>query len=165
MFAPGHSWPGGPSLDAVSFSDNPLKILLRICIIVPEQEEEKRMSYVEIVKSEEGITLKLTHVGRIELREYRIDTGAGPDWSNRHDVIFADLLKDHLANGWEIIQPEEIGALTAAPILSDSVTRDDSGNLLKVDQVYWFPDYAVRSELDELYENGEVFFPAAEETA
>jgi hypothetical protein len=161
MFAPGHSWPGGPSLDAVSFSDNPLKILLRICIIVPEQEEEKRMSYVEIVKSEEGIMLKLTPAGQEELAEYRIPEG----WSHSPDSLLADMLEDHLANGWEFIQPEEIGALTAAPILSDSAERDDQGNLVKVDQVYWFPDYAVRSELEELYEKGEVFFPAAKETA
>ena len=121
------------------------------------------MSYVEIVKSIEGITLKLTPLGRAELKDLRID--GGMNWAKSHDSILADMLEDHLCNGWEFIQPEEIGALTAAPILSDSVTRDDSGNLLKVDQVYWFPDYAVRSELDELYENGEVFFPAAEETA
>jgi len=119
------------------------------------------MSYVEIVKSVEGITLRLTPEGQEELAEYRIPEG----WSHSPDMLFADMLEDHLCNGWEFIQPEEIGALTAAPILSDSAERDDQGNLVKVDQVYWFPDYAVRSELDELYENGEVFFPAAEETA
>jgi hypothetical protein len=119
------------------------------------------MSYVEIVKSEDGIALKLTPEGREELSSYRIPEG----WSHSPDRLLADMLEDHLCNGWEFIQPEEIGALTSSPILSDSAERDDFGKLLKVDQVYWFPDYAVRSELDELYENGEVFFPAAKETA
>ena len=118
------------------------------------------MSYIEIVKSAEGITLKLTELGRAELKDFRID--GGTCWAKSQDSILADLLEDHLCNGWEFIRPEEIGALTAAPILTDSAVRDDQGKLLSVEQVYWFPDYAVRCELDELMENGEVFFPGVE---
>jgi hypothetical protein len=120
------------------------------------------MSYIEIEKSEDGITLKLTPEGREELKDLRID--GGMNWAKSHDAIFADMLEDHLVNGWEFIPPEDIGALTASPILSDEVVRDDSGMLVSLGQVYWFPDYAVRSELDELYEAGEVFFPAAKES-
>jgi hypothetical protein len=120
------------------------------------------MSYIQIVKCAEGITLKLTPEGREELRDCR---RSGGGWSKGTDDLLHDLLEYQLCNGWEFIPPEDIGALTSAPILSDEAERDDHGNLTKLGQVYWFPDYAVRSELDELYENGEVFFPAAKEYA
>jgi hypothetical protein len=121
------------------------------------------MSYVEIVKGRDGITLKLTPAGREELAEHKTADG----WDRGTVCLLADLLEDHLANGWEFLLPEEVGALTAAPILSDNAMRDDSGKLVSVGvgDVYWFPDYAVRSELDELYEKGEVLFPRAEEVA
>jgi hypothetical protein len=117
------------------------------------------MSYIEIVKNPNGITLKLTPAGREELQS-RMGPGGG--WVKCLRSILADLLEDHLANGWEFIEPAEIGALTSAPILSDEVERDDEGKLVWLGNVYWFPDYAVRCELEEMLENGEVFFPAAE---
>jgi hypothetical protein len=64
-------------------------------------------------------------------------------------ALFA-LLEDHLCNGWEMVPPEDIGALTAAPILSDEITRDDQGQVTEAGRVYWFPDYAVRDEIEEL---------------
>ena len=118
------------------------------------------MSYIEIVKSKEGITLKLTPEGREELQSCQRSDGG---WSKGTDYILADLLEDHLANGWEMVPPEDIGALTSAPILSDEVERDDFGKITKVGRVYWFPDYAVTCELEELLEKGEVFFPAGQE--
>jgi len=117
------------------------------------------MSYIEIVKSEEGITLKLTPEGRGELLEHRQEDG----WDKGTNYILGDLLEDHFANGWEWILPEDIGALTSAPILSEEVERDEEGKLVSVGRVYWFPDYAVRCELEELLEKGEVFFPAGQE--
>lgn len=115
------------------------------------------MSYIEIVKNEDGITLKLTPAGREELLDHR----EGDGWDKPTDSILYDLLEDWLCNGWEMVPPEDIGALTSAPILSDEVERDDNGEITKVGAVYWFPDYAVTCELDVLADNGEVFFPAA----
>jgi hypothetical protein len=60
------------------------------------------------------------------------------------------LLEDHLCNGWEMVQPEDIGALTSAPILSDEIVRDDNGRVVEAGRVYWYPDYAVRDEIEEL---------------
>lgn len=34
------------------------------------------------------------------------------------------VIEWQLGNGWEWLQPEEIGALTNAPLLSDEVRRD-----------------------------------------
>lgn len=121
------------------------------------------MSYIEIVKSEDGITLKLTAEGREELEAHRIDRLSPYNWDKGTDGILYDLLEDWLCNGWEMVPPEDIGALTSAPILSDEVERDDNGEITKVGAVYWFPDYAVTCELDVLADNGEVFFPAAKE--
>jgi len=127
------------------------------------------MSYIEIVKKTEkdyegeGILLKLTKEGREELEAHRIDRLSPHNWDTGTDQILCDLLEYSLCNGWESVPPEDIGALTSAPILSDEITRDDNGNITEIGKVYWFPDYAVRSEIDELADNGEVFFPAAKE--
>jgi hypothetical protein len=76
-----------------------------------------------------------------------------------------DLLADaYVHNGeWEIFgrnDPvrEAIGAMTDAPILSDEVLRDESGSLVHVGRVYWFPNYAVEDPLETLWEKGEVVF-------
>jgi hypothetical protein len=60
------------------------------------------------------------------------------------------LLEDHLCNGWEMVPPEDIGALTAAPILSDEIVRDDDGRVTEAGRVYWYPDYQVKDEIEEI---------------
>ena len=116
------------------------------------------MSYIEIEKTEDGIKLVLTKEGREELEERRDEDG---NYDKPTDSILYDMLEDHLCNGWEMIAPEDIGAMTSAPILSDEVERDDNGGITALGAVYWFPDYAVSCELDELLVNGEVVFPVA----
>jgi hypothetical protein len=49
--------------------------------------------------------------------------------------------------------PEEIGALTSAPIIGET-ERDDNGVLVRTCKVWWYPDYAVRSFVDDLIEWG-----------
>ena len=74
---------------------------------------------------------------------------------------FDDIIDALQSNGdLESIQPEEIGALTSAPIVG-RVERDDQGNILKVDEVYWFPDYQIKDPVEELAANGTVTFPKA----
>lgn len=66
------------------------------------------------------------------------------------------------SNGLNWINPEDIGALTSAPILSDSPCNDDG--TFPVDmKVFWFPEYQVESPLRTLVETGKVVFTAAEE--
>jgi hypothetical protein len=69
-----------------------------------------------------------------------------------------EVFEHQLCNGWEWIRPEEIGALTDAPILSNTVKRDEDGKLVNCDRVYWFPDYAVESPIRTLYNDGKVVF-------
>ena len=75
----------------------------------------------------------------------------------RKDFVSNDFLMElfgeSLANeeyGW--CQPEEIGALTSAPILC---TRDEDGN---VAEAWGFMDYALRSPQEDLLEKGEAIF-------
>ena len=72
------------------------------------------------------------------------------------------LLEDHLCNGWEMVPPEDIGALTAAPILSDEIRRDEEGRVMEVGRVFWYPDYAVRDEIEELRRDLVLVFQGAE---
>ena len=43
-----------------------------------------------------------------------------------------------------------------APIIADGVTHGDDGEITAVGRAWWFPDYAVRSEIDDLWKSGRV---------
>jgi len=102
--------------------------------------------YVDLRKTGDGnLHILLNRSGRrhfADIREQRDAFGINP-------ALYA-LLEDHLCNGWEMVPPEDIGALTAAPILSDEIVRDDDGRVTEAGRVYWYPDYAVRDEIEEL---------------
>lgn len=72
------------------------------------------------------------------------------------------LLEHHLANGWEMVPPKDLGALTSAPILSDEIERDEDGQITAAGRVYWYPDYAVRDEIQELREKISIVFQGVE---
>jgi|DEB0MinimDraft_10_1074344.scaffolds.fasta_scaffold235938_1 hypothetical protein len=61
-----------------------------------------------------------------------------------------EALEHFLCNGWEIIAPEEVGALTDGLIISNDYSRDDLGNLDELGRVFWDADYAVTDTLAEL---------------
>lgn len=115
--------------------------------------------FVEFVKAPAGMIIKLLDAGREFLQEQRDGMG----WRRGTLYIFNDLIEWQLCNGWEVVPPEDIAALTSAPILSDDVERDDRGELQRVGALYWFPAYAVTCEIKELLANGTVFFPRAPE--
>jgi hypothetical protein len=71
-----------------------------------------------------------------------------------------DVLEPMTANSEiQSVRPEEIAALTDAPILSDA-GRDDHGELQMTPEskVWWYPGYATRDPLDDLIEKGETVF-------
>lgn len=72
-----------------------------------------------------------------------------------------EALESNLCNGWEVIAPEECGALTNGIIITDDYDRNDHGNLTHLGTVYWDANYAVRSALDELKAGRTVTFVAA----
>jgi hypothetical protein len=62
--------------------------------------------------------------------------------------------------GYSDVRPEWIGALTDAPIIGEDV--DYETDPPKVEgRVWWFPDYQIRNEIQELIDDGEVTFTLA----
>lgn len=76
------------------------------------------------------------------------DAVAGGDVS---DQSMIDAFEHMTSNGFDWVAPEEIGALTSAPIL-----RYDN-------KVWWYPDYQVRSPMEDLAETGTTTFTLAPE--
>ena len=102
--------------------------------------------YVDLRKTDDGnLSIELTRNGR---RDF--GTIVGERDAHGIHAALCTLLEDHLCNGWEMVPPEDIGALTAAPILSDDILRDEEGRVTEVGRVYWYPNYAVRDEIEEL---------------
>ena len=66
------------------------------------------------------------------------------------DSRLAETIEWQLANGWSLVRPEDVGALTEAPIISEEIDDDDQGNVLKVGTVYWYPEYDVRDPVAQL---------------
>ena len=110
--------------------------------------------HVDLRKTENGdLQILLNATGRRELElieKVRERLGI--------DAALVELLEDHLCNGWELVRPEEIGALTSALLLSDEVDRDEVGEIRAVGRVYWNPDYAVCDEVEQLREKHAVLF-------
>jgi hypothetical protein len=80
-------------------------------------------------------------------------------------AALADILED---TGWApngrlmLVAPEEIAALTDAPILTDDKVVNDDGSAEVPGRVWWFPDYMVVNFLDQLLEKGNTVFHAAQ---
>lgn len=75
------------------------------------------------------------------------------------------LVSEWLHEAFEFIRPEEIGALTDAPILCDCDGLDypDTGDREIRDDaaIYWFPDYMIRDPWADLAWRGRVEFVKA----
>ena len=69
-----------------------------------------------------------------------------------------ELFEYQLCNGWDFVSPEDFGALTEAPILSEEIIYTDEGEVERVGVVYWFPDYMIIDIIEQLIKNGEVVF-------
>lgn len=100
-----------------------------------------------------NLMISLTPEGRAAV-EAAAEQGQNTDSTH----FIHDLFEWQVCNGWEWIAPEEIGALTDAPILSDSADRDEQGRLTKIGKVYWFPNYQIESAVQTLYDTGTVTF-------
>lgn len=79
--------------------------------------------------------------------------------------ILAELLESagYIGNGWAVIAPEDIGALTSAPIVGYMPNYNDDGKVTDAEAIYWFPRYMVESFIDTLLEKSEVLFEKAED--
>lgn len=88
------------------------------------------------------------------------------------DVGFLSDLLD--STGWEpngqlyLVKPEEIGALTQAPIIADDLVLGEHCEVQAIGDVWWFPNYMVEHFGQTLLKHGSVTFthaPALETAA
>lgn len=67
-----------------------------------------------------------------------------------------------LGNGWGQVDPGDIGAMTSDPfIITDDYTVEDDGTVHVYGKLWHFPNYCLRSPLDELREKGETVLTLA----
>ena len=78
------------------------------------------------------------------------------------DVMFlAELLEytDWQGNGRLYqVNPEDVGALTDAPLMTDDCRIEDDGTVQVFGSVWWFPNYMVTNFAEKLIEAGKVVF-------
>lgn len=118
----------------------------------------------------DGLHIKLEPEGREYLESEILDRyiDNSPAWKEPHSVIIWELLERYAVNGGPELLSDgagdynAIGALTGAPIIAYDVERNDRNELINVGDVFWFPNYAVESELETLLEKGEVVFQKGE---
>lgn len=79
------------------------------------------------------------------------------------DSAIVELLEFQLSNGYDMIRPEEIGALTSAPIVGHDVKRDNQGNFIDAKKIWWLADYCTVLVWEELKNGNSVTFQLAEE--
>lgn len=106
-----------------------------------------------IADGKKNLVIKLLPDGREWLTEQADEKG---DQYLDSDDAFHEILERHLCNGWEMIRPEEIAALTDGTILSKDVGRDDDGKLTHLGAVYWHERYQVESPCRVLLDTGEL---------
>lgn len=106
-----------------------------------------------------NLQITLLPEGRTELLELQESKPA--NYLNT-DQCFGELIEYQLGNGWEYVQPEEVGALTDGVLLTNDSQRDDHGKLLKIGRVFWDSNYQVRSAVRDLLEDGVTTFVGRE---
>lgn len=102
-----------------------------------------------------ALTLQIDEEGREELREI-VSRARHLD----HDVL-AEMLDRFQANGMLYpINPEFVFVgLTSAPVITDDIEYDEAGETNVTGNVWWYPDYQIRSFVDDLLQFGSVTFP------
>lgn len=68
-----------------------------------------------------------------------------------------------IGNGWSFIAPEDIGALTAAPIVGYDVDMDDQGTITSAPNVWWYPQYETKDPIEELKSKGSIILQWADD--
>lgn len=106
---------------------------------------------VELEETADGLYIRLTKEGKDEINSFVDKT--------EMDALY-ELTEYQWTNGMlQIVSPEEIGALTDAPILSTdyeyvSENTDDK----EYHNIFWFPNYCIQSVIEILKNTGSVFF-------
>jgi len=71
------------------------------------------------------------------------------------------LMEDHICNGWGLVSPETIGAMTSSPILCDDFIIEDDGTENPQGNIWWFPEYETTNEIEKMFtKEGAIFTKA-----
>ncbi len=96
---------------------------------------------------------------RIELlEEARDDVQEIASQELTADSKLAQVIEWQMSNGWSFVRPEDVAALTDAPIITEDIETDNQGNVLRVGKVYWYPQYDVSDPVAKLLEDGYIDF-------
>lgn len=118
----------------------------------------------------DGLHIRLEPEGKEYLQgeiEERDELTTEIFWGRPYEDVWVELLERYANNGGpELLNMhtedyERIGALTDAPIIGYDVERDDMYDLVGIGRAFWFPRYAIESELEILFDTGEVIFEEA----
>ena len=105
-----------------------------------------------------SLSIKITDEGKTQLEEWKAEDTSAPLCNLEHLVeFFEDIIAD---SSLDWVHPEEIGALTDAPMIGE-VERDDMGEITEVYDLWYFGDYVSWCTLELLDEKGEVLWQHA----
>lgn len=124
--------------------------------------------YLSLAEDKAGsLVLSLKFEGREYLYAHLIDPAdVSRGFTLRPARLFYDLLSDILEVGWDAwydagVYPPNMPWPTNAPIIARGVDRDDQGEVVEIERVWWFQKYAIEDELQTLLLTGSVTFEEA----
>lgn len=96
-----------------------------------------------------NLKITLTEEGKNELPALK--EMCGPN----DEAIMLNLLEYHLCNGYSIVPPENVGALTASLIIADGLVEEDTAT-----KFWWYPQYEGVSYIHNIEADGVIFTKA-----
>lgn len=96
-----------------------------------------------------NLKITLTEDGKNELPDLIEKYGSNDE------AIILDLLEYHLCNGYSIVAPEDVGALTSSLIISEGVLEVDTAT-----KFWWYPQYEGVSYIHNIEADGVIFTKA-----
>ncbi len=108
-----------------------------------------------------NLKITLTDEGTEYLND--LDKDEEGKFKDTDDNIFLDLIEYHICNGYTMVRPEQIGALTEANIISDGIIDEETTKEEFENTKFWyFNEYMIISELQSLLNAGYVTFTKAD---
>lgn len=110
---------------------------------------------MEFIREQNGLRIKIDEDAKALMLDLKEDRG-----EIQSDEAMLDFFHPYLCNSeFEFIAPEDVGALTSAPMLGIKAreNEDDEDSPEYIAEAYAYMDYQVKSILEDLLENGEVF--------
>ncbi len=108
--------------------------------------------YLTFEEKGDHLIIKLTDEGITEFA----DMSANEFLSS--EDMFVRLMEYQLCNGYHLIEPKTVGALTESLIIADGICDEETTEEeFKNTKFWWFPNYQIISYTEEL-ELGGIFF-------